>query len=99
MRCDHPPETLGPHRLVTELLAPGPQSARRMMQGVLVGKTHGTVHLMGDRGTGSGRFAAAHLGDRHFADADLGTETGLCSGVRSRTRRSHLARQYCQIVL
>ena len=35
---------------------------------MLVGEAHGAMHLMGDRGTGAGRLAAAHLGDRDLAD-------------------------------
>src|SRR6516165_7567147 len=35
MLSDHPPEARGPHRLVAELLAPGPQPARSMVQRVL----------------------------------------------------------------
>src|ERR1700758_3573372 len=63
MPGDHLPETRGPDRLVAELLAPGPQPARRVVQRVLVGETDCAVNLMGDRRAGPGCFAAAHLRD------------------------------------
>src|ERR1700719_212271 len=68
---DHPPETGGPDRLVAELLAPGPQPARRMMQRVLVRKAHCAVDLVGDRRAGARRLAAAHLGNRDLADRNF----------------------------
>src|SRR5437764_13896818 len=37
---DHPPEARGPSRLIAELLAPGPEASRRVVQRVLVGEPH-----------------------------------------------------------
>src|SRR6266446_4058342 len=99
VRRDHPAETLSPHRLVAEFLAPRPEAPRRMMQRMLVGEAHRTVHLVGDSRPGAGCLAAAHLGDRHLGDGDLRARAGLRGGVRCRTRGGHLARQYRQIVL
>src|ERR1700724_3368265 len=53
-RRDHPAETLGPHRLVAEFLAPRPEAPRRMMQRMLVGEAHSTVHLVADSRPGAG---------------------------------------------
>src|SRR6266852_8097646 len=63
---DHMAELGGPVRLVAEFLAPRPQAARRMVQRVLVGKAHRTMHLMGDSRAGPGRLADPQLGDRDF---------------------------------
>src|SRR5439155_4273926 len=99
VRRDHPPEACRPYRLIAEFLAPRPQPACGMMQRVLVGEAHRTMHLMGDRCPGAGGLAAAHLGDRHFADDKLQPGASLGGGVGSRTRRGHLTRQHRQIVL
>src|SRR3984893_4406567 len=98
-RRDHLAETLGPHRLVAEFLAPRPEAPRRMMQRMLVGEAHRTVHLVGDSRPGAGCLAAAHLGARHLGDADLRPRAGLRGGVGCRPRGGPLARQYRQIVL
>src|SRR6516162_11007909 len=68
---DHPPEALGPQCLVAELFAPCPQPPRRMMQRMLVGEAHRTMHLVGNGSAGAGRLATAYLGDRHLGEADL----------------------------
>ena len=70
-----------------------------MMQRMLVGEAHRTVHLVGDRRTGAGRLAAAYLGDRHLGYTDLRAGAGLGGRVGSRTRRRHLAGQSREVVL
>src|SRR5213082_1986045 len=64
-------EPPGPQRLVAELLAPGPQPARRMMQRMLVGETHRAMHLMRNRCAVGGSFADPHLGDRDIEESPL----------------------------
>src|SRR5215472_18693522 len=96
---DHAAETRGPHRFVAELLAPRPQPARRMMQRMLVGKAHRTMHLVRDRGAGAGRLAAAHFGYRDLAHRDLRQRAGLGRGIGGGARRRHLSRKGGKVML
>src|SRR5271165_1227699 len=90
---DHPPEPGRPHCLVAELLAPAPQPARRMVQGVLIGKAHRAMDLMRNRRPGAGRFAGAHLGDCNLSGAELRTGTGFGGEIGGPARGRDFASQ------
>jgi hypothetical protein len=59
------PDVLGPLALVAELLTPGPQAPRQVVQLVLVRESDGSVHLMGDGRDAPAGFARPALGGRH----------------------------------
>src|SRR5688572_24397571 len=52
-------EPARPPGLAAELVAPGPEAARRVMQPVLLRKADRAMHLVRDAGADAGRFAGA----------------------------------------
>src|SRR3954468_6976041 len=96
-------EKFGPMRLVAELLAPGPETPRRLMQRVFVGEAHRAMHLMRDRGAVAGGLADPDFGDRDLGLCRLIADTMVGDRLRralgSRARRRDLACQLREIVL
>src|SRR3954464_13721487 len=96
-------EKFGPMRFVAELLAPRPETPRRLVQRVFVGEAHRAVHLMRNRGAVAGGLADSDFGDgdlglgRLVADAMVGDR--LRRTIGSSACRSDLAGQLREIVL
>ena len=74
-----------------------------MVQRMLVGKAHRAMHLMGDRGAGSGRLADPQLSDRDFGRGQLAAKPvagdRLSGGIGGGAGGGDLARQGREVVL
>src|SRR6188508_1167972 len=96
-------EKFGPMRLVAELLAPGPEAPRCLVQRVFVGEAHRAVHLMRDRGAVAGGLPDPNFGDRDLGlcrlVADAMVNDRLRRAIGSGARRRDLAGQLREVML
>ena len=91
-------EDILPERFVSVLVTPGPQAPREVMQLMLVGETHGAVHLVRDFRPDPSSFAHPRLGHRHVYRELLVIEMLEC-GIGRSSRGGSLPRQHRQLAL
>ena len=87
-----------PIKLVAPLVPPGPESAREVMQTMLVGITHGTMHLMYLLGDNTYGFADSGFSCGHFLFEAVSAH-GIHTGIRSSLRRSDFSAHHGQRML
>src|SRR5262245_21752398 len=61
LRRDLAAQAARPPGLAAELVAPGPEAARRVVQRVFLRETDGAMHLVRDRGADARRLSCADL--------------------------------------